>query len=104
MKKQVGLEYTSVVQPVLQFLATIPNSKFINIHGSVYTERGTPDIIGCIRSVNVVIECKKADVDEPEQIQKWRLLEWKNAGSVTITARHLDDVKLALREAGLLPG
>lgn len=76
------LEYTGVVEPILCYLNSIPGSKAINIHGSIYSERGTPDIIGCMSGRFYAFECKRDTTEEPTRIQKWRLCEWIRAGAV----------------------
>ena len=67
------LEYTGVVRPLLRYLNSLPNSKAVNIHGSVFCERGTPDVLGCINGRMVAFECKRSEGEVPEAIQKWRL-------------------------------
>ena len=76
------LEYTGVVAPVLKYLNSIPGCKAINIHGSVFSEHGTPDIIGCINGRMIAFEVKRDAKENLEDIQKWRLCEWIAAGAV----------------------
>ena len=76
------LEYSGVVEPVLRYLNSLPNSKAINIHGSVFSERGTPDVVGCISGRMVAFECKRDATESPTDIQKWRMCEWIAAGAV----------------------
>ena len=90
------LEYTSVVKPILKYLNSLPGGKAINIHGSVYTERGTPDIIGCIDGRAVAFECKRTDREDLEDIQKWRLSEWIAAGAVVGGVSDLWQVQMIL--------
>jgi mannose/fructose/N-acetylgalactosamine-specific phosphotransferase system component IID len=96
------LEYTSVVAPILKYLNSIPNSKAINIHGSVFSERGTPDIIGCINGRTVAFECKRDNTEDLEKIQKWRLSEWIVAGAVVGGVSDLWQVQMILCLMGLL--
>lgn len=91
--KTKHLEYRGVVIPVMKYLKTIPNSKFINVHGSVYSERGTPDIIGSVDGHTVVMECKRGDDENPELIQKWRLSEWELSGAIVGVVRSVKDAK-----------
>ena len=76
------LEYTSVVVPILEYINSLPNAKAVNIHGSIFSERGTPDIIGCIDGTMVAFECKRDETEDLRKIQKWRLSEWLTAGAV----------------------
>ena len=96
------LEYTSVVVPILKYLNSIPESKAINIHGGIYTERGTPDIIGCIKGRMVAFECKRDAKEDLEEIQKWRLSEWISAGAVVGGVSDVWHVKLILSLMGLI--
>ncbi len=90
------LEYNAVVVPILKYLNSLPNSKAINIHGGVYTERGTPDIIGCIEGRLVAFECKRDASEAPTKIQQWRLCEWINAGAVVGAVSDLWHVQMII--------
>lgn len=96
------LEYTGVVQPVLDYLNSIPGSKAINIHGSVFSERGTPDVIGCVHGRMVAFECKRDATEGPEEIQKWRLAEWLAAGAVVGAVSDVWQVDMTLRLMGVI--
>lgn len=86
---------------MLDYLNSLPESKAINIHGSVFSERGTPDVIGCIRGRMVAFECKRDATEDLEKIQKWRLSEWIAAGAVVGGVSDLDHVKLILQLMGV---
>ena len=96
------LEYRSVVKPILKYINKLPNSKAINIHGSPYCERGTPDVIGCINGRMVAFECKRDDKEDLEQIQKWRLAEWISAGAVVGGVSDLWQVEMILNLMGVI--
>lgn len=96
------LEYDGVVVPILKYLNSLPRSKAINIHGSIFSERGTPDIIGCINGRMVAFECKRDDKEDLEKIQKWRLSEWIAAGAVVGGVSDLWQVKMILCLMGVL--
>jgi penicillin-binding protein-related factor A (putative recombinase) len=96
------LEYTSVVQPILKYLNSLPNSKAINIHGGIYTERGTPDIIGCIQGRMIAFECKRDKTEALESIQEWRLCEWIKAGAVVGGVSDVWHVKMILCLMGVI--
>lgn len=96
------LEYTGVVQPVLDYLNSIPGAKAINIHGSVFSERGTPDVIGSIGGRMVVFECKRDAQEEPTKIQKWRLSEWIAAGAVVGSVSDVWQVEMILCLMGVI--
>lgn len=96
------LEYGSTVRPILKFINSLPDGKAINIHGSVYSERGTPDIIGSVGGRSVAFECKRDDMESPELVQQWRLSEWLSAGSVVGCVSSVDHVKLILQLMGVI--
>ena len=96
------LEYDAVVVPILKYLNSLPNSKAINIHGSPYTERGTPDIIGCINGRMVAFECKRDEEEAPTKIQTWRLGEWFAAGAVVGAVSDLWHVQIILCLMGVV--
>ena len=96
-------EYQSVVVPILKYINALPDGKAINIHGSVYTERGTPDVIGSVNGKFVAFECKR-DNEELEPIQTARLRQWFRAGAVVGGVSSVEHVDIILRLTGLLKG
>jgi hypothetical protein len=95
-------EYEGVVVPILKYLNSLPNSKAINIHGSVFCERGTPDVIGSVQGRAVLFEAKRSQEEAPEAIQKWRMAEWRAAGAVAECVRSVEDVQKILKREGLM--
>ena len=96
------LEYTGVVVPILRYLNSLPGGKAINIHGSPFSERGTPDILGCINGRMVAFECKRDDKEDLEKIQKWRLSEWIAAGATVGGVSDLWQVQMILCLMGVV--
>lgn len=96
------LEYSGVVAPILDYLNSIPGGKAINIHGSIFSERGTPDVVGCINGRMVAFECKRDTAEDLTKIQKWRLSEWIAAGAVVGGVSDLSHVKLILMLMGMV--
>ena len=96
------LEYEGVVRPILRYLNSLPKSKAINIHGSVFCERGTPDVIGSIQGRTVAFECKRDTTEDLEDIQKWRLSEWIAAGAVVGAVSDVQQADMILRLMGLV--
>lgn len=90
------LEYEGVVVPILHYLNSLPRGKAINIHGSQYSERGTPDIVGCVNGRAIAFECKRDYTEDLEKIQKWRLSEWIAAGAVVGGVSDLWQVQMIL--------
>ncbi len=95
------LEYSGVVKPILKYINSLPNAKAINIHGSVFSERGTPDIVGCVAGRMVAFECKRSTSNNLEAIQTWRLAEWLKAGAVVGGVSDVSHVKMILQLMGL---
>lgn len=96
------LEYSGVVKPVLNYLNSLPRAKAINIHGSVFSERGTPDVIGCVDGRMVAFECKRTAKEDLEKIQKRRLSEWLIAGAVVGGVSDVWQVQLILQLMGVI--
>ena len=96
------LEYEGVVEPLLRYLGSLPRSKAINVHGGIYTERGTPDVIGCVGGQMVAFECKRDPSEQPTRIQLWRLSEWLRAGAVVGAVASVEDADLILRLMGVV--
>ena len=96
------LEYTGVVRPIIDYINSLPEGKAINIHGSPFSERGTPDVIGCISGKMVAFECKRDALEDLEKIQKWRLSEWVAAGAVVGGVSDLWQVQMILCLMGII--
>ena len=92
------LEYTGVVKPILDYLNSLPGSKAIKVHGGIYSERGTPDILGCVKGRTVAFECKRGATEKAEEIQEWRLAEWQAAGAITGRVDTVEQVRKLLSE------
>lgn len=97
-----SLEYDSVVKPILDYINSLPNAKAINIHGGIFSERGTPDIIGCINGRFIAFECKRSANEEPTKIQKWRLSEWIASKAIVGAVSSLDDAVMILQLMGVI--
>lgn len=95
------LEYNGVVEPILSYLNSLPNTKAINIHGSVFSERGTPDIIGSTMGRTIAFECKRDATEKPTNIQSWRLAEWIVAGAVVGSVSEVWHVSMIMSLMGL---
>lgn len=96
------LEYPSVVVPILKYINSLPGGKAVNIHGSVFSERGTPDVVGSIGGRAVLFECKRDATEEPTDIQKWRMCEWIKAGAVVGGVSDLWHVQYILQLMGVV--
>jgi hypothetical protein len=81
-----------IVNAILKYLNGLPRCKAIKVHGSVFMEKGTPDIIGCWARVCFLIEVKQPG-KEPSDIQKYRMTQWENAEALVLTVTSLAEVK-----------
>lgn len=91
-----------MVAPILKYINSLPMGKAINIHGSVFSERGTPDVIGCIGGRLVAFECKRDAKEKLTVIQDRRLCEWIKAGAVVGGVSDLWHVQLILCLMGII--
>lgn len=96
------LEYDGVVVPILKYINSLPNAKAINIHGSVFSERGTPDVVGCVNGRAVAFECKRDTTEALTSIQEWRLCQWIHAGAVVGGVSSVEHVVIILSLMGLV--
>ncbi len=81
-----------LVHRILKYLNSRPKCKAVKNHGSVYTQKGRPDIDVSDNGQHGVIEVKIYP-EKPTLIQWKRLNEWEKAGSQTLIAYNLDQVK-----------
>lgn len=81
----------SIVKASLKWLKSLPNCKVRKRRGGV-SNRGEPDLYGCINGVHFEIEVKApGSTMTPHQIS--RLEEWDAAGAITGLSYCLDDTK-----------
>lgn len=85
-------EYRSVVVPVLRWLNSLEGCRAINVHGGIYTERGTPDIMGVYRGRGFLLEAK-ATGGRLSALQRVRLRQWAAAGAKTAVVHSLEEVQ-----------
>ena len=71
---------------ILHDLNAHKDCKAIALHGDVYQERGTPDILGCFRGRMFLLELKTGR-GTVSKIQDLRLFQWARAGAVIAVAR-----------------
>lgn len=98
---------TKRVTRVLEILARIPNVKAIKIHGSIYSEIGTPDIMACVRQDDVesgvtgqmVVAEMKVEKGQLSVIQVKRLEEWHEVGAKCIVSTSPEEVARLVRNA-----
>ena len=86
---------SAIVQRIMTQLKQLPDTKALKLHGSIYTERGTPDIHITHKGRSYWCEVK-----QPErmltQLQVQRLKEWENAGAIVGVVHSWDEVREVL--------
>lgn len=70
----------TIVNKILKYLNNRPACKAIKMHGSVFMERGTPDIL-CIENGKPVFIEVKIPGGKTTQLQDLRLRQWGGAGA-----------------------
>lgn len=89
-KATVELE-SSRSDKICKFLNTIPRCKATKRHQGGYGRKGDPDITGCLRGLHFELEVKQPGKNLT-QIQKVKLAEWKEVGSITGRVENVNDV------------
>ena len=80
----------TVVDNALKALNADAECHAIKTHGSAFSVRGTPDIIGCRNGHSFVIEMKQPG-GEVRALQPYRLKQWREAGAWAGIADTVED-------------
>jgi len=83
---------TPLVKRIVKYLNSLPECKAEKNHGSIYSKKGRPDIDVSHKGKHGVIEVKIWP-KKPTRLQEKQLMEWSKAGSKTLVAYTLDQVK-----------
>lgn len=67
-----------------------PKTKAIPLHGSAYSESGTPDILCISKGIPFLLEVKLPG-ESPTKIQDFRHIQWLDAGAHVAVVRSLGD-------------
>lgn len=86
-----------IVNSILKWLNSQPNTIARKRHGSAYSVKGDPDIDGCINGRSFAIECKQPG-ETPRPIQVKRLSDWQRAGAVVGVATSLEEARQIVEE------
>lgn len=79
---------------ILEYLNSIPGCIAENVHGNSFTGSGRPDINACYKGKSLRIEVKsKEHNNKPSSSQELNLKMWARAGSISMVAYSLKDVK-----------
>lgn len=109
-----GLE-AAIVEEILTYLNSLPETYAIKMHGSVFTVTGTPDILGSHRGRMLAIEVKRAHPvrngqpavrlkgmallywnEGAAEIQAVQLARWRAAGALCGVVVSVDEVRARL--------
>lgn len=86
-----------ITRRIMHELNATPGCKAIKIIGGMWTETGTPDIIGCYRGKFFAIEVK-APGKVATRIQTRRLWEWNEAGGIAVVTTAVFNIEAFLKE------
>lgn len=86
-----------------KWLKSLSNSKWVSYNPYPTGEPGTPDMIGSINGRSVLIECKVVGKN-PTPIQKVRIREWRQSGSLVFIVHTIDELKTFFKENNLIGG
>lgn len=89
-----------IVRSIQRYLKTLPRCFFWKEHGGMYGTAGIPDIIACIDGRFFGFEVK-TQTGKPTTLQEATIRKISDAGGTALVVRSVDDVKAALRHAGL---
>lgn len=81
-----------IVNNIMSWIRTIPNSQVRKLHGTMYATKGDPDLYGCINGRMFHLECKQPGKN-PSNLQKKRLRDWEKAGAVVGVSRSVADAQ-----------
>lgn len=90
----------TIVNNVLKFLNEADGCKAIKIHGSIYQQRGTPDILVCYHGRFILFEMKQPGKTR-SNIQRRVCAQWRRAGAIVESADSLDRVKEVMKDVAL---
>lgn len=76
---------------ILDALNQMSGTKAIKIHGGVFGEAGTPDIV-CAHRGRVFLFEVKTKTGRVSEIQLYRLKQWQDAGATTAVVRSVAEV------------
>jgi len=90
----------SLVSRCLDFLNGLSNCKAIKLHGGVFMEAGTPDILAVKNGKAIFLEIKKPGKQYmPTEIQAERLSQWYTAGARCAVIKSVDYLKRGIMKS-----
>lgn len=77
---------------ILRYLRALPETWAQKMHGSVFMDAGTPDIIGVHKGLAFAFEAKRPG-GKATKAQTVMLARWRAAGAITGVVHSVDEVK-----------
>lgn len=85
---------TAIVKRIMEALRE-RGAKVIKVHGSLWMERGSPDLIGCWQGRALALEVKRPG-ERAQPLQAKRLAEWREAGAIACVVESAEQALAAL--------
>ena len=86
----------NILSAICRWLDTLkPGCKYLKIHGGIYQERGTPDLLVVRHGTTFMWEIK-ARAGRVSKLQHHRMKEWHLAGANTSVIRSVAQAKRSL--------
>ena len=82
----------AIVYRIMEKLRRLPQTKALKLHGSVFGERGTPDIHVTRQGRSYWLEVKQPGC-KPTLLQVHRLKQWKDAGATAAVVHSWEEVR-----------
>ena len=86
------LTESAITRRIMSHLRKLPQTKALKLHGSIYSERGTPDIHITHQGRSYWLEIKKPGC-RPTLLQAHRLKQWHGAGATVAVVHSWEEVK-----------
>ena len=82
----------AIVYRIMEKLRRLPQTKALKLHGSVFGERGTPDIHVTRKGRSYWLEVKQPGC-KPTLLQVHRLKQWREAGAIAAVVHSWEEVR-----------
>ena len=83
---------TEFKKEVLEYLNSLPRTKAIKLRGSIYMERGTPDILCVHKGVPIFLELKVGK-NVASKMQERQIKEWQSSGARAMVIRNMNQLE-----------
>jgi hypothetical protein len=87
----IGQKESALQAKVMKFLLSEPGCHALNVHGSAFQTKGTPDIVAVVAGRAVFFELKVMP-NFVSPIQKHSMRQWSESGAICRVAWSLDEV------------